>query len=649
MVFFMHSTKNRRLSIVSLVMGYFMLACFITLIISTREKENPGVEIIAKEGNGSKELPALVSTEVIDVDEHPLEVKKFDRPVVYANPLVIEDIYDDVRYVDRDRVRIVGGEALSDGRISNEDSFINDGLNIHHRSSRDRVHDIRDGASIHREHDRGVRVDRDYDAGLLDRRLIQDDELLVITQGEDLTIAQDLGVDDIGLDTGGNDDIDATRFELDEGADGDADLGDLGDFGKDGYGAGKGSLLGVGEGSQVYAYSFPSQGVGAGIGSAGVGAAAGYAGIGAGIGQAVLNGVAVATLGGIGTSPISTSNLEPTPENDQDGDGIPALTERELGTDPAKADTDGDGANDGAELVAYSNPLSASSTPSSPGNTPLAQLGGVGGLSNGAGAGAAAGLVTGKVKLDLGMDLNVGVSGADGIGAGQGSCKLDHLPPNGSLHIMMHVDGSGSILDTRKQLDVMKETLLKKALLPYYNNDESLYNKRVTIVDGNGERTLQFFKTATKKDNVLALVFQDEAAPDYHLPTFNKAPQGKYEEDLRNLKSALNKHRGLYRGIMFQVDRGKTFAKSFKEFVESSWNGTGYLQEENLKKYHRDENLGHIKNKDGIVFSDEYHAKSEGNAQYYLDLIFNAANKVGLDLNIHGAGLSDGILLYNKK
>ena len=93
---------------------------------------------------------------------------------------------------------------------------------------------------------------------------------------------------------------------------------------------------------------------------------------------------------------------------------------------------------------------------------------------------------------------------------------------------------------------------------------------------------------------------------------------------------------------MFQVDRGKTFAKSFKEFVENSWNGTGYLKKENLKKYHRDENVGHIKNKDGIVFSDEYHAQSEGDAQYYLDLIFKASKRIGLDLNIYGAGLTDG-------
>ena len=66
-----------------------------------------------------------------------------------------------------------------------------------------------------------------------------------------------------------------------------------------------------------------------------------------------------------------------------------------------------------------------------------------------------------------------------------------------------------------------------------------------------------------------------------------------------------------------------------------------------MKKYYRDNNLHHIKNKDGIVFSDEYHAKSEGEPQYYLDLIFEASKRVGLDLDIYGAGVTDG--KYNSK
>ena len=119
--------------------------------------------------------------------------------------------------------------------------------------------------------------------------------------------------------------------------------GDVGDFSEDGAGSGKGDLPGIGEGSQVYAYNFPSQGVGAGIGNPGVGAAAGFAGIGAGIGEAVLNGKTVPTLGGIGTSRLMPLDLKATPENDRDGDGLPSSVEIDLGTNPNNPDTDGDG------------------------------------------------------------------------------------------------------------------------------------------------------------------------------------------------------------------------------------------------------------------------------------------------------------------
>lgn len=210
----------------------------------------------------------------------------------------------------------------------------------------------------------------------------------------------------------------------------------------------------------------------------------------------------------------------------------------------------------------------------------------------------------------------------------------------------MHVDGSGSILNTRKQLEIMKDTLLKDSLLPYYNNNEELYNKRVTIISNSGERTLKFFNEAAKKDNVLAIAFQDEAQPSYHLPNFNKKPEDHYLDDLNKLKSSLNGYGGVYRGVMFQVDRGKTFAKSFKEFVGNAFKGEGYLKSDNLKKYYRENNNNYIKNKQGIVFSDEYHVKDSGDPSYYLNLIFEASKKIGLDLNLHKGGLTDG--KYNK-
>ncbi|MBT3667327.1 MAG: hypothetical protein HN548_07585, partial [Opitutae bacterium] len=350
------------------------------------------------------------------------------------------------------------------------------------------------------------------------------------------------------------------------------------------------------------------------------------------------------------------------PGADTDQDGVPESLESLYGLNPANSDTDGDGFSDGEEISAMTSPTNPASNPGEMGGPALAVApgvaGGVAGLVGGAGAGAAAGLVSGRVSHPLGLGVGAackdcGDEGCDACGDGHGhdddEWDYDHLPKDGNLYIMMHVDGSGSILSTRKALDEMKDTLLKNALLPYYKNDEDLYNRRVLVVDGEGERTLKFFADAAKKENVLALVFQDEAQPAYHLPNFNRKPEDHYMDDLKDLRKGLNGYGGLYRGIMFQVDRGKTFAKSFKEFVENAWRGDGYLSGagQNLKPFYWQENGDHIRNRDGIVFSDEYHVNSEGDPAYYMNLIMEASRKIGLDLGKYGGGQEDG--RYNSK
>lgn len=545
------------------------------------------------------------------VDNDPLYVGR-DRDLFVGD----RDVYID----DRDRIGAVEGHIGGGGGHGGRDDRV-------HRGGRDRVDDE-------------VVVDR----GLLDRRLADLDRAvadrdLFVDESDKVGVVEK---EKFGLDKNG---VNLANLALARDGD-DAELGDVGELDFDDNANGK---YGINKG-ELFAYNFPSQGVGAGIGNSAVGAGSGAgAGLGAGVGEAVLGGKTVPTLGGVGTYK-SVPTVTPGTGSDGDSDGLEAEVEIALGTDPTKSDSDGDGYSDGEEITSYTNPSDPSSNPGSPGSMASPTMGGVGGLVSGAGAGCAAGLVTGMVKPQLGVPgvSTAGCAECEGECKGHGHGKHEYdLPPDGALHIMMHVDGSGSILNTRKQLEIMKNTLLKDALLPYYNNDEKLYNRRVTIVDGNGERTLQFFTEASKKDNVLAVVFQDEAQPAYHLPTFNKKPQDHYSKDLQKLKGGLNGYGGLYRGIMFQVDRGKTFAKSFKEFVESAWQGKGYLENSNLRKYYWQENKRHIENKNGIVFSDEYHAKDSGDPQYYLDLILNASKKVGLDLRAKGAGLTDGN--YNKK
>jgi hypothetical protein len=599
----MKSKKLKRLSLINLFTGYGMLFLFALLVLPNLAPEATEVAKASRDIIYADDLFKGVheddlKTDRFYVEGHPVDsVRVIDRTVgldhgmgiilddepdvFVARDSVIDNVVvvsDPNHVVIRDRNLIERGNDLIIGDFNNETHIKghrmggrDDSLAVHD------VHSVRDRANARHGRDLGEGFVQDTDIGLLDRRLAE----LKNADERDSTIKDELGInanDLSGLTLAGDNDAD---FEIDI----------------EGLNAKEGGL----SKGDLYAYNFPSQGIGAGIGSPAIGAGVGAAGIGAGIGEAMLDGKSVPTLGGVGTySPAVDS---------PPAEGGPALAPPTMG--------------------------------------------GIGGLVSGAGAGGAAGLATGRVKESLGASVpgvcaehGVDCSGLHGHGEGY---NFDHLPADGALHIMMHVDASGSILNTRKQLDLMKDTLLKDALLPYYKNDEQLYNRRVTIVDGNGERTLQFFNTATQKDNVLALVFQDEASPAYHLPTFNKAPQHNYSDDLSRLRSNLNNHQGLYRGIMFQVDRGRTFAKSFKEFVECAWKGSGYLEKENLKKYYWEENKHHIKNKDGIVFSDVYHAKDEGVPQYYLNLIFDSARKVGVDLNIYGAGLRDGKKVYNRE
>ncbi|MDO8261477.1 MAG: fibronectin type III domain-containing protein [Candidatus Magasanikbacteria bacterium] len=60
---------------------------------------------------------------------------------------------------------------------------------------------------------------------------------------------------------------------------------------------------------------------------------------------------------------IDGDNIYNTADKDLDGDGVTNINETVYGTDMCKADTDGDGFNDGVELTAGSEPLNAKSTP----------------------------------------------------------------------------------------------------------------------------------------------------------------------------------------------------------------------------------------------------------------------------------------------
>jgi hypothetical protein len=621
---------KKRLAIVNLVAGYILSILFVVLIFTNLKNVKATtlneIPVVVDETEIEVEEPIVVSNDPkVIVDSHIVYKDHLNGIVLNESEPIVAVVNNDPLYTDRNVI-------VNDRDVVIDDTHrvgsVEGGVGRNGHIGADRVHH----RNQHHTRIKEDAYDKDVDLGLLDRRIAEQDLFRDDTTEITKTKEKKFGLDKDGVNL-------ANLTVANNRGDDDAELGEV-DLNFDDN---KNGTFGLNKG-ELYAYNFPSQGVGAGIGNSAVGAGvSASAGLGAGIGEGVYNGETVPTLGGVGTY-RSVPLVEPGTGTDADKDGLGVQAELALGTDPNKSDSDGDGYSDGEEIASYTNPSNPSSNPGVPSST-TPTLGGVGGLISGAGSGVAAGLVVGKVKPQLGVP---GIAPGVGVGNNRGYGKRNYnLPKDGALHIMMHVDGSGSILNTRKQLEIMKNTLLKKELLPYYNNDENLYNKRVTIVDGNGERTLQFFADAAKKDNVLALVFQDEAQPAYHLPNFNKKPEDHYMDDLGKLKNKLNGYGGLYRGIMFQVDRGKTFAKSFKEFVGNAFQGTGYLKSDNLKKYYWQDNQSNIKNKNGVIFSDEYHAKDEGDPQYYMDLILNASKKIGIDLKATGAGLTDG--RYNNK
>ena len=316
----------------SLVAGYTCSIVFIMMIIVSQPagKINPTLDDINHTDVKIIETNnTIIQERIVYKDRVQFPVNSISEH--YVQPLRDTSVVRDFAHVDEKWSHDYRDNHRIDTHIGGD--FNRDRLHVKSKVKRDR--------RIKDEVDTDVLYRDDSDIGLLDRRLHEMD-----------STNHDKDSVDIG--------------NLTPDSDNEGDIGDIGDDFKNK--PGKAPKVASGE---LYAYAFPSNGVGAGVGSGALGAGGGLgAGLSAGVGQGVMNGETVPTLGGVGS-------YAPT------GSGAPGS--------------------------------------------------GTGGLTNGAGAGAAAGLMTGKVIAALGI-------AAPGVGGGV--YNYDHLPKDGALHIMMHVDGS---------------------------------------------------------------------------------------------------------------------------------------------------------------------------------------------------------------
>jgi len=198
---------------------------------------------------------------------------------------------------------------------------------------------------------------------------------------------------------------------------------------------------------------------------------------------------------------------------------------------------------------------------------------------------------------------------------------------NEDTFIYLYFDSSGSMDDTLAPLQIMRDTLLKDALLPFYNDDEALYNSRVVIVEQSDERTLDMLNVngvlPPEANNIISLVFQDEASTVYtpSQVSFNPAAsrQPQYDTDLSVFRNRLNNFAiDFYFGVVFQVVPNS--GNAFENFLLAVENGVSNYA-----------GVNGLSDKSEVIYN--YNVNDGDTPEYYLDLVTQALIDLGFDLN----------------
>ena len=238
------------------------------------------------------------------------------------------------------------------------------------------------------------------------------------------------------------------------------------------------------------------------------------------------------------------------------------------------------------------------------------------------------------------------------IGNGEGPGKIPKLPNcppppiefKSTVRIQIIIDDSGSMSNVENVLVLMKDTVLKTCLLPFYKNDEDLYNNgvRVLYMSTIGvERTYKaaYWDTTADNDpgdpttNIINLIFQDEARPAYTSSswTINSTPSSAFVEDMSNLNTrfsnysqpGLETHQkqkynpGYMRTNIFQVTNTSNDGRNFKSLMKAVENGDGsYTGNLSTKKWNE-------------IVGYTYDIPYVNDPFFYVNLIIDAINKLG--------------------
>ncbi|GEM_PF-5816052 len=201
--------------------------------------------------------------------------------------------------------------------------------------------------------------------------------------------------------------------------------------------------------------------------------------------------------------------------------------------------------------------------------------------------------------------------------------QVEVLKITNNTHIFIYFDSSGSMNDTLAPLNTMRTTLLKDALIGFYDGDEAAYNEKVQVVSYSVERTLQaldYLGAVTPEGNVVVLVFQDEAQSIYHGSPFNGSRTSAYDSDVAALLLRLSNYSAnFYRAVIFQVLGTSTSNDAFKSFLQAVQTGSGNYAGSNG-----------LSNRSEFVY--KYDITNGAAATYYLDQVTTALQELGFQL-----------------
>jgi len=214
------------------------------------------------------------------------------------------------------------------------------------------------------------------------------------------------------------------------------------------------------------------------------------------------------------------------------------------------------------------------------------------------------------------------VANPDG-GAGSDPIVIDN-----DTYINIYFDTSGSMNSTLAPLRQARDTLLHDALVPFYNNNSSLYYNRVSFIENGNERPFDWFAMNygqplyyefNSNTKVVHLAFTDENSPYGQFDSVN----AQMSTDVSTMKA--------------RIDNLPSTPDNYVAALFSVINGSVEQYQVNVKKLFENETpyagteVGNIvaelldENKLALM----HRVPQERSAQYYTDLIVSTLIGLG--------------------